>query len=557
MKTLNKYILLGAIALTVTSCDLDMVPETDVTDASYWKTETDLRGACNRFYEQMNGNNDLGDGFKHDYRSDELTTGGANAVSSGNVQIPNTNGAWTDAYWRIFIANNIIEKAPRADVSQEVLNRYLAEARFFRGYYYFELVKKYGDVPLLLKTFNDTSDPELKMPRTPRAKVIEQVYDDLRFAAEWLPDIDKVDKWGHVARQAALAMQVRVGLYEGTHNKYHNVDGDYRAHLKNSIDAAEELINSKKHSLYPDFEKLFQDVAEGRSNRENIFVKEYGPNGSAASTVHGTIRQMENAVSLTRNVVDLFLYTDGLPREKSPLVISPETSYDDVFTNRDPRLSMTCYKIGEDAYKGAFSPHAFHRGYSLKKGFDLAQWSTNSKEWTDWMAIRYAEVLISYAEALYEYNGSITDAQLDMTVNALRDRVGMPAKLSNSFAAANGLDMLEEIRRERTVEFIDENKRYDDIIRWKIAEKVLPVDIIGALCVVDEATQGKYDELKGKLTVSGQLQGKQRYGTQDNIYVIELAENRRFDVNKDYLYPVPLYEISQSGGAVTQNPGWK
>ena len=199
---------------------------------------------------------------------------------------------------------------------------------------------------------------------------------------------------------------------------------------------------------------------------------------------------------------------------------------------------------------------SFHRGYSLKKGFDLAQWSTNSKEWTDWMAIRYAEVLISYAEALYEYNGSITDAQLDMTVNALRDRVGMPAKLSNSFAAANGLDMLEEIRRERTVEFIDENKRYDDIIRWKIAEKVLPVDIIGALCVVDEATQGKYDELKGKLTVSGQLQGKQRYGTQDNIYVIELAENRRFDVNKDYLYPVPLYEISQSGGAVTQNPGW-
>lgn len=545
------------MATSLSSCDLDLKPETTMTDSSYWKTEGDLRGACNRFYEQMNGGNDLGDGFKHDYRSDELTTGGANSISSGNVQVPTTNGAWTDAYWRIFIANNIIEKAPRADVSEDVLNKYLAEARFFRGYYHFELVKKYGDVPLMLKAINNTTDPDLMMPRTPRAEVIAQVYEDLEFAAKWLPDIDRLDKWGHVARQAAQAMIVRVGLYEGTHMKYHSTGSQSREHLKKSIDAAEELISSGKFSLYPDFENLFQDVAEGRQNRENIFVKEYGPNGSAATTTHGTIRQMENTVSLTRNIVDLFLYTDGLPREKSPLTISPETSYDDVFTDRDPRLHMTCYMTGEEAYKGPFTAHGFHRGYSLKKGFNLDQWSTNSREWTDWMAIRYAEVLISYAEALYEYNGSISDEELDFTVNALRRRVNMPAMLTNAFASANGLDMLEEIRRERTVEFIDENKRYDDIIRWKTAEKVLPVDIIGALCIADEATQGKYDDLKSKLTEGGMLNGKQRYGTQDDIYVIELAEDRRFNPARDYLYPVPLYEISQSGGAVTQNPGWE
>ena len=556
-KSYFKYLILGIFSLSLASCDLDMEPETSFTDAGYWKSEGDLRGACNRFYEQMNGNNDLGDGFKHDYRSDELTSGGANSISSGNVQVPTTNGAWTDAYWRIFIANNIIEKAPRANVDENTLNRYLAEARFFRAYYYFELVKKYGDVPLLLKAINSTVDPDIMMPRTPRADVIAQVYDDLDFAAKWLPDIDKLDKWGHVAAQAATAMKVRVGLYEGTHMKYHGEKGDNTTHFKTAVAAAQELINSKKFELYPDFNLLFQDVAEGRQNKENIFVKEYGPNGSAATTTHGTIRQMENSVSLTRNVVDLFLYTDGLPREKSPLVISPETSYDDVFTNRDPRLSMTCYKIGEEAYKGAFSPHNFHRGYSLKKGFDLTQWSTNSKEWTDWMNIRYAEVLISYAEALYELNGAITDSQLDETVNALRRRVGMPAMLTNQFASANGLNMLEEIRRERTVEFIDENKRYDDIIRWKIAEKVLPVDIIGALCIADETSQNKYTELSDRLTVNGKLRDKTRYGTQSDLYVIEFAEDRRFDVNKDYLYPVPLHEIAQSGGAVTQNPGWK
>ena len=558
MKNLHKYLMLGALTLSVTACELDMMPETSMTDASYWKTEGDLRGACNRFYEQMNGSNDLGDGFKHDYRSDELTTGGANSISAGNVQVPTTNGAWTDAYWRIFIANNILEKAPRADVSEETLNKYLAEARFFRGYYYFELTKKYGGVPLMLKAVNNTSDPDLMMPRASRADVIKQVYEDLEFAQTWLPDIDKLDKWGHAASQAATAMIARVGLYEGTRMKYHSDNsGDYREHLKKSIDAAGNLIASGKHELYPDFENLFRDVAEGRQNRENIFVKEYGPNGSAATTTHGTIRQMENTVSVTRNIVDLFLYTDGLPREKSPLTISPETSYDDVFTNRDPRLAMTCYKIGEEAYKGPFTAHGFHRGYSIKKGFDLDQWATNSKEWTDWMAIRYAEVLIGYAEALYEYNGNITDEQLDLTVNALRTRAGMPAMLTNAFATANGLDMLQEIRRERTVEFIDENKRYDDIIRWKIAEDVLPVDIIGALCIADESTQSKYDDLKSRLTVGGKLNGKQRYGTQDDIYVIEFAEDRRFVSPKDYLYPVPLYEIAQSGGSVTQNPGWE
>lgn len=551
---------MGAVAVMMASCDLDMIPESTMTDAAYWKSETDLRGACNRFYEQLNGNNALGGGFAHDYRSDELNNNGAaNSTSDGSWTIPSTSGSWTDAYWRIFIANNIIEKSIRANVPEEVLNRYQAEARFFRAYYYFELVKKYGDVPLMMKAVNDTKDPVLSMPRTPREEVMQQVYEDLDFAAQWLPDIDAAEiksHWGHVAKQAATAMIVRAGLYEGTFGKYHNLAScDYKAHLKKSIDAAESLISSGKFELYPDFEKLFQLDGEGRQNKENIFIKAYGPNGDAATTTHGNSRQMENAASLTRNMVDLFLYTDGLPREKSPLKISPETSYDDIFVNRDPRLGMTIYKIGEDAYKGAFTPFSFRYGYNIKKGFDLTQWATNSKEYTDKMIIRYAEVLISYAEALYEYNGNITDGQLDKTVNALRRRVGMPAMLTNAFATANGLDMLDEIRRERTVEFIDENKRYDDIIRWKIAEKVLPVDIIGAK-YTDEASRQRED-LENRLTTEGgMLNGKKRYDDVD-MYVLELAEDRKFDPAKDYLYPVPFEEISLSGNNVTQNPGWK
>ncbi len=265
---------MGAVAVMMASCDLDMTPESTMTDAAYWKSETDLRGACNRFYEQLNGNNDLGGGFSHDYRSDELNNnGGANSTSAGSWTIPSTNGSWTDAYWRIFIANNILEKSVRANVTEDVLNRYQAEARFFRAFYYFELVKKYGDVPLLLKAINNTTDPALEMPRTPREEVMQQVYEDLEFAAQWLPDIDSKEitgHWGHVAKQAATAMIVRAGLYEGTFGKYHNLAGcDYKAHLKKSIDAAESLMNSGKFELYPDFEKLFQVDAEGRGNKEN------------------------------------------------------------------------------------------------------------------------------------------------------------------------------------------------------------------------------------------------------------------------------------------------
>lgn len=553
-----RLILAGFAVAGLAACDLDMYPETTLTDNSFWNTEGDLRGACNRFYQQMNGNNDLGDGFKHDYRSDELqNNGSANSTSDGSRTIPSTSGCWTDAYWRIFIANNILEKGQRVDASDEVRNPYFAEARFFRAFYYFELVKKYGDVPYVTKAFDDTKDPLLDSPRTPREEVIRHCYDDLDFAAEWLPSVDKLgkDDWGNATREAALALIVRIGLYEGTFGKYHALASDHRAHLKKSIDAAEELIASKKHDLYPDFEKLFQYDGEGRQNKEAIFVKVYGPNG-AGTTTHSNSRQMENAATLTRNMVDLFLYTDGLPREKSPLKVTPETSHDDIFTNRDPRLGMTIYKVGETAYKGAFDPFGFRYGYNLKKGFNLDDWNTTNKETMDKMIIRYAEVLISYAEALYEYNGSITDEQLNATVNKLRERVGMPAMLSNAFATANGLDMLEEIRRERTVEFIDENKRYDDIIRWKIAEKVLPVDLIGAKYNSGETTKQRDDLAKFLTDADGKVDGKVRYDVED-VYVLEFAENRRFDPKKDYLYPVPLKEISLSGNKVTQNPGWE
>lgn len=554
---MKKIYLLLMAALLIAGCTLDREPETSLADPNFWKSEKDLRGACNRLYIDLPG-------FSHDKRSDELVGPNQDGVSSGNRSVPGTSSDWTNPYNRIGICNNIITKGEITPISEEARNRWIAEARFFRAYHYFDLVKKYGDVPLILKVFGNTTDPDIKRARDPRETVIQQCYTDLEFALQWLPAIENLKSesdWGRVSQSAALGMMVRIGLYEGTHSKYHQTTGgDYKAHLKKAIDAAETMIYSeKKHDLYPDFQKLFYFDAEGGQNKESVFVKIYGPNGAGTIT-HNNSRGMENTAAITRSMLDNFLYSDGLPREKSPLVMRPEVRLNDVFENRDPRLSMTVYAVGEEAYKGTYKPfktddQAHGYGYPIKKGFMLDQWSLSGKETVDKMIIRYAEILISYAEALYEYNGSISDQKLDETINYVRRRAGFEAKLTNAFVQSNNLDMLNEIRRERMVEFIDEGLHYDDIIRWKTAEKVLPKAVLGLL-YNQEDTPVKENELGGRLTDSeGYYKGEKLYD-QANIFVIEDAGSRSFDPKRDYLYPIPTYEIGTSGGNIKQNPYW-
>ena len=546
--------LLPALLTLMVSCELDREPETVLADNTFWKSETDLRGACNKLYVDLPG-------FNHDRRADDIVGSSPNSTSNGNWSVPATSGEWTDPYNKIGVCNNIITKAASANLSDNQKNRWIAEARFFRAFHYFDLVKKYGDVPLVLKAFDSTEDPDIMMGRTSREEVIQQCYDDLRFAEEWLPNIDDVSSatdWGRVSKSAAQGLMSRIALYEGTFIKYHGLNsGDSRAHLKICIEASERLIHGGKHALYPDFQKLFYFDGEGRQNKENVFVKVYGPNGAGATITHGNSRQLENAVSVTRQAINQFLCTDGLPMEKSPLAVVPETKYDDVFIERDPRLAMTIYHTQEEAYKGGYIPFSNQHGYGygIKKGFMLDEWTTNSKETVDKMIIRYAEVLLNYAEALYEYNGNITDAQLDMTVNAIRSRSGFTAKLTNNFASQNGLNLLEEIRRERLVEFIDEGLRYNDIIRWKTAEKVLPVCILG-LKYSEADTSTKREDIQSRLTTEGGMFKGKKVTDQADIYVIEDAATRSFNPSRDYYYPIPTYEIATSEGSVVQNPGW-
>lgn len=555
------YSLLICVIL-VSSCSLDREPETTLSDPNFWKTENDLRGACNRLYIDLPG---FLTGRGHDLRSEELVGTTPDLISSGNRGISEKSSDWTGPYTKIGVCNNIIIKGENMKIAEAGKNRWIAEARFFRAFHYFDLVKKYGDVPLILKVFTNTTDADIKRGRDSREAVIQQCYADLEFACTWLPDIDELSdasNWGRVSRSAALAMITRIGLYEGTYIKYHNLqEGDSKSHLKKAIDAAETMIyTEKKHSLFPDFQRLFYFDGEGRENRENVFVKIYGPNGASNAIVyHNQSSTKATQVSITRQAIDNFLYTDGLPRKKSEYYVM-DVNYDDIFSNRDPRLEMTVFAFKEMAFKGAeFRPfdqvNYGGSGYPIKKGYMNDEFNTDGKETVDKMIIRYAEVLVSYAEALYEYNGEISDTKLNETVNLIRKRAGFNAELSNQFVKEHQLNMLDEIRRERMVEFIDEDMHYDDIIRWKTAEKVLPQALLGILFNPEESAKTD-KELKYRFTDNNGIYNNAAVYDQPNIYVVEEASGRSFNAERDYLYPIPSYEIATSGGSIKQNPKW-
>ncbi|MEO8403191.1 MAG: RagB/SusD family nutrient uptake outer membrane protein [Chitinophagaceae bacterium] len=530
---------------------IDRFPESEFSDAEFWNTETDLINASNRMYQQL-------DAYWVDNRGDDaVNQGGPDATSNGNRSVPNTSADWNDRYDEIFTANNILEKAPRAKVTDVIKNRYLAEARFFRAYAYSSLVRKYGDVPLVLHTLAINS-PELDMPRSTREQVVAAIYEDLDFASQWLPARAALPaaQYGRVTKSSALALKARVALYEGTWGEFHGPSANWQQHLQTAI-AAAQVVMGEGHTLYANYGNLFLEAGEGAANSENIFVKLYGVSNTNLILGHNNSRDLENGrMAPTRNLLRLYLYSDGLPAfnmdgtptaTPSPLFVpeGTEPSYNTILDNRDPRLVFTMFRSGDQAYQGPWVPKTSlgsRTAFAPKKGFSKTDQTINNAAVIDRILIRYAEVLLIYAEAKFELDGSISDADLNLSVNALRTRAGMTVKLTNAFVAANNLNMRDEIRRERTIELALEGFRYDDLIRWKTAEIMLPKELLGAKFIASEwvGTNGSGLNLNA-----------------DQVLIVEPASTRHFRADRDYLYPVPFNEINLSGGNVVQNPNWQ
>lgn len=529
----------GVASLFLSSCEgfLEREPLTTLSSGSFWNTEKDLRMALNNQYQEMGRDYNL-DNWSADCFADI-----GNSISSGTYTAPNTDDRWTKPYKQIRISNDFLENYEKASVTDEVKNRYAGEARFFRAYFYYRLITRFGDVILTTATM-DTDSPDLYAKRTPKEEILKLIMDDLDFAEAHIPlKNDMKTDVGRITKGAVQAFMARVSLYYGTWYKFRGETSLGNTYLQRAKDAAKRCMDSKQYGLYPDYRNLF--LYPGEDSEEHILSYRYD---EASDTYNGRIRSViiDFRQEPTKFVADAFLCKDGLPIGKSayPTEYLPLGKE---FENRDPRMALTLWKPG-DSFRGEpFLPNLSNQtrtGYMFKKYGDEQSMEAMASR-IDEILIRYAEVLLTYAEATYELSDGISDADLDLSINVLRNRfAGHPDKLpalTNAFVTRYGLDMREEIRRERRVELVSESLRYDDLIRWKTAETELPQEILGA----------KFDSS----AYPDMIPGKDINLNADGFIIVQSGKSRMFDAAKDYLFPLPLREISLNPN-LEQNPNW-
>lgn len=548
------------IALLVASVgckkDLDLNPLDKISDASFWKTSNDFKLFANDFYNGLQGagnytenNSDIAFGTGTD-----AATGSDNRSKSNGSYLPKANSAlWDRSYKYIRAANYLLQKAQESSLAAADVDRWVGEALFFRAYNYWNLTKSFGGVPRIDKVLDVTSK-ELYTPKSSQAEIMDFILTDLNNAIAKLPTQSQVsaNDIGRVTQGAALALKARAALYQGTWAKYHN-EGDPQKYIAAAIDASEKLIASNEYALFSgkgaDSYK-YLSIQEGDDSKEVILAKRYYAN----RITHNWTRELWfNYMVPTKTLADMYLAKDGLPITSSSLFQGYGTLTSE-FQNRDPRMAMTFVVPGSTIffegglqqvmYPGFNGSNATRTGYMIRKFLDETLDATQFKGAYDFKEFRYAETLLILAEALYEKQGSLSDADLNRTINVIRSRAGMPA-LTNAFAITNGLDMRTEIRRERTVELAFEGFRRDDLRRWKTAESIMPQAIRGVKFVGTEY-QTKYPNLQPGVDIQVDA---------DGFIIAEPASARKFST-QHYLDPLPLQQIQLSNGTLSQNTGW-
>lgn len=560
----NIHIILMSAALMLTSCNdsfLDRIPHDALTDANYWQTETHLSSVANTFTSSLSGKDWLN---KTEIMADSapwsVTTAwrtiGGGYFTSDASQI---NSVWSAAYTGIGRTNYFLNNYQRATgVKEEVRERYAAEAYFYRAYNYWILTSLFGDVPLITSELNVES-PDVFRGRDARKDVIDRITKDLEDHYKALPEYVAAGSsdFGRVSQCAALALLSRIYLYNGRY--------------EDAVSACERAMSSTYYKLYStghpdvDYVNLFNYTGRASRNPANketliAFVYNYDL-GESSRTSHNLSREcwVPNDYARftpTASMIECYLTKDGKIWDPNSA-----TSYEDVFKDRDPRMTQsilapgTKWEGGESGDmlstdKTVFTYPKFdnskdgcmsYTGYYMRKYVEPSTVKDVGHDDNDILLIRYAEVLLNYAEAK-EQLGTLTQSDIDKTINLLRDRVGMVhLKLSEIPA---GSDIRTEIRRERRVELFFEGHRYFDIIRWKQGE-ILGEDLLGV-------RKDYLDPARLKEGIIGNLKWKTVNGKE---YLV-LESGRTFDPEKNYLLPVPFTQMQLNPQLAPNNPGW-
>lgn len=544
MKKQYLYIL-GSALIAMNSCaDLDRFPIEEPSEQTFGKTANDLEMMVSDLYRVMPDERVMID---QSINSDDAVHGikwAAGNVSRG-VYDPN-DMSWNGDYEVIRKANLVMRKVSEQTNLPEAKKKHiLGQAHFFRAFVYFGLIRAYGDVPYTEEVLS--LDDQKGIKRSPRGEVYDKVMADLDKATEYLPKSWSASEYGRATQGAALAMKARVALYFG---KWDTAASS----AKRVIDLGQyELFDKANTGRY---KELFWERTDG--NKELILVRQFKANqvDSYLMGWHSFPTVGWGGINPTQSLVDAFEDSAGAPIAKSTL-------YDEKkpFENRDPRLEVCVLHDGESIFgktikvaplKSAaptgIGQHndATATGYYNQKYLDPSI-NPSSEGWNmgkDAVIIRYAEVLLTYAEAMNELKPLAPEA-LD-AVNQVRARVGMPALQSTNAAlptyCGNGEDLRQRIRNEWRVEFAMEGgKRQWDIRRWGIASEVLNAPFLGLKYkLVDSPNADPKDGGKICLLYEGQH--------------VKLSGSKYAEHN--YLYPIPQSQLDLHGDNFTQNPGY-
>ncbi|WP_026968438.1 RagB/SusD family nutrient uptake outer membrane protein [Algoriphagus terrigena] len=503
MKAKNYIAIIGTV-LALASCQedfMDRYPQTSIAPEAFFKTEEDLQLYVNGLISMPGMGNYLGD-----QSSDNMATTGAieiKNIMTGTPSSQTVTGGWDWA--RLRNINYFLDNYQNAVAPDDAVNHFVGLARYYRAQFYFGMVKRYSDVPWYETTLSPT-DEDLYKTQDSREVVMTNIMADLAFAAEHVRESVPL---GTPTVWAVKAFYARVALYEGTYRKYHSelgLGGTAAEFLQTAVTQAQDLVDSGKFSIYStgntanDYATLFNST-NLVGNPEVILVNAYDVNKDRSSDNNtGIFGDYEQSPS--RDMIMSYLMADGTPY--TDLENFRTKGFVEEFQDRDPRLMQTM------AYPGWIrEPNATPYIQTLSKNFTGYHQLKGYKNTTDniqrasvdFPVYRFAEILLILAEAKAELE-VLTQSDLDMTVNRLRSRAGMPP-LSLTEANANpddfqaakypnlggsNLGTLLEIRRERRVELAMEGYRYDDLMRWN-AGKLLEVIPQGMYF----AGLGKYD----------------------------------------------------------------
>lgn len=580
------YITILMLALFLAACKkdfLDRTPETSISEAEFWKTQNDLQLYVNNFYtafpSTIGAFGTIGPyGLDADDGSDNMITMSVNGNMNGVRTIPSSGGGWAYGDWSTLRnINYFMVNYNKVNASWDNQKTYVGEALFFRAWFYFSKLRQFGDLPWVNKPLDITSG-ELKTPRLSRSVIVDSIMNDLDRAVQYLPSKASAQA-SRVNKQVAQLFQARIALFEGTWEKYHagtafGVNGsDGTKFLQKAATVSADLIaNPGGYALVATpgtdgYWRIFNQVNYS-SNTEVMLWRQFDLNINGGHYWHRYTNTGAGR-GLTKNLVDYYLCTDGKPITGNALYQGDATLLN-VVKNRDLRMLQTIYindgnHIVTNNRPNGAAPNIFDvptfsapneqkpaTGYQVYKGHDPDYNQQQDRGTSGYIIFRFAEALLIYAEAKAEL-GSITQNDLDISVNKLRARVGMPNMLLAAITADPKWEfpalspVINEVRRERRVELACEGYRKDDIFRWAAADELIAgwkpkgAKIAQWTGVVDSKYLTSYP-----VDENGYIE----------LFKTNLATGYKFNLLRDYLSPIPTDQMVLNPD-IKQNPGWQ